>query len=173
MPLQLIELLIPKGVARDRFESGLRSAIEAAASRVVETTLARDLERFYVVVESSTPETVPAALKAADFRVEDAATVRVVGELPAAGSTAPSHLVEWDLPADLKMDQYLKRKAEKTPLYANVPEVKFLRTYVRDDMVKCVCLYEAPDEDAVRRAREAVSAPVDRLSRVAPASDDE
>ncbi|WP_416236598.1 nickel-binding protein [Thermomicrobium sp. 4228-Ro] len=33
-------------------------------------------------------------------------------------------------------------------------------------MAKCVCLYAAPDESAVRRAREVVSAPVDRLTRL-------
>jgi hypothetical protein len=64
------------------------------------------------------------------------------------------------------MEAYLQRKAEKSPLYAQVPEVRFLRTYVREDMAKCVCLYAAPDEEAVRRARQVVSAPVDRLTRV-------
>jgi hypothetical protein len=79
---------------------------------------------------------------------------------------AANYLVEWDLPASLTMEAYLQRKAEKSPLYAQVPEVRFLRTYVREDMAKCVCLYAAPDEEAVRRARQVVSAPVDRLTRV-------
>ena len=41
--------------------------------------------------------------------------------------------------------------------------MSFLRTYVRVDMDKCLCFYDAPDEDAVRRARVAVQTPVDRL----------
>jgi len=64
------------------------------------------------------------------------------------------------------MDAYLARKKEKAPLYANVPEVKFLRTYVREDMLKCLCLYDGPDEAAIRRAREAVSTPISRLGEV-------
>ena len=64
------------------------------------------------------------------------------------------------------MDTYLARKKEKAPLYAQVPEVKFLRTYVREDMLKCLCFYDGPDEGAVRRARDAVSTPISRLGEV-------
>ena len=53
------------------------------------------------------------------------------------------------------------------PKYAEVPEVSFLRTYVREDTVKCLCFYNAPDEDAVVRAREAVTTPIDRLHHLA------
>ncbi|SKX46450.1 alpha-helical coiled-coil protein [Mycobacteroides abscessus subsp. massiliense] len=73
------------------------------------------------------------------------------------------YLVEWDLPADLDMQTYLARKKAKAPKYADVPEVSFLRTYVREDMDKCLCFYDAPDEEAVLRARKAVDTPVDRL----------
>ena len=48
-----------------------------------------------------------------------------------------------------------------------MPEVAFLRTYVREDMVKCLCFYDAPDVEAVVRAREVVSAPVNRLHTLA------
>lgn len=41
--------------------------------------------------------------------------------------------------------------------------MSFLRTYVREDLDKCLCFYDAPDEAAVLRAREAVSTPVDRV----------
>jgi myo-inositol catabolism protein IolC len=64
------------------------------------------------------------------------------------------------------MERYLARKAAKSPQYATVPEVQFLRTYVREDMLKCLCFYDAPDEPAVRRARDAVEAPIDRVSRL-------
>jgi Protein of unknown function (DUF4242) len=92
--------------------------------------------------------------------------VRLVGaeleQLKAVRPTA-GYLVEWDLPAELDMDSYLSRKKANAPKYAQVPEVSFLRTYVRVDMDKCLCFYDAPDEDAVRRARVAVQTPVDRL----------
>ncbi len=61
------------------------------------------------------------------------------------------------------METYLARKKANSPKYANVPEVSFLRTYVREDMDKCLCFYNAPDEDAVVRARDAVSTPIDRI----------
>jgi hypothetical protein len=95
--------------------------------------------------------------------------VRLVGaaldDLKAARPAA-GYLVEWDLPAELDMDTYLARKKANAPRYADVPEVSFLRTYVREDTVKCLCFYDAPDEAAVRRARDAVSTPIDRLHRL-------
>ncbi|WP_258558862.1 DUF4242 domain-containing protein [Kocuria rosea] len=52
------------------------------------------------------------------------------------------------------------------PKYAEVPEVSFLRTYVREDTAKCLCFYNAPDEAAVERARQAVGTPFDRLFKL-------
>ncbi len=71
------------------------------------------------------------------------------------------------------MDSYLARKRKKAPLYAQVPEVALLRTYVREDTEKCLSLYDAPEDAAVvraRRAREVVTTPIDRLHRLADAS---
>ncbi|MGD0678830.1 MAG: DUF4242 domain-containing protein [Polyangiaceae bacterium] len=172
MTLHLVELLVTETEPTERFASGARVAASASGGRVIEATFASELNRLYLIVEGSQPDALTDALRSAAYRVEGVAPVRLVGETPKRNAPSPSHLVEWDLPINMKMDQYLKRKAEKAPLYAAVPEVRFLRTYVREDMVKCVCLYDAPDEDAVRRAREAVGAPVDRLTRVAP-SDEE
>ncbi|MGV2387615.1 MAG UNVERIFIED_CONTAM: DUF4242 domain-containing protein [Microcystis novacekii LVE1205-3] len=66
----------------------------------------------------------------------------------------------------LTMETYLQRKAEKTPLYAQVPEVSFERTYVCEDLSKCLCFYDSPDEAAVKRAREVVGAPIDSLTSI-------
>jgi hypothetical protein len=63
----------------------------------------------------------------------------------------------------MDMDSYLARKKANAPRYADVPEVSFLRTYVREDMAKCLCFYDAADEDIVRRGRAAVDTPIDRL----------
>jgi Protein of unknown function (DUF4242) len=173
-PLHLLELTVqdPRDGA-GAFAVAVRTAIEARGARVVESTFASGFGRLYVIIEAAQADEIVASLGASGYGVEEVVRVRLVGDAPRAGAPAPSHVVEWDLPSTLTMDAYLKRKAEKTPLYAKVPEVQFLRTYVREDMVKCVCLYDAPDEDAVRRAREAVSAPIDRLSRVQAASDEE
>ena len=94
------------------------------------------------------------------------ARVRLVGaELAEVKAVRPTagYLVEWDIPAEIDMDTYLTRKKEKSPKYAEIPEVSFLRTYVREDTDKCLCFYNAPDEDAVVRAREIVSTPITRL----------
>ncbi len=95
--------------------------------------------------------------------------VRLVGadldELKRARPSA-GYLVEWDIPDAIDMDTYLARKKANAPKYADVPEVSFLRTYVREDTDKCLCFYDAPDEAAVRHAREVVSTPVDRLHRL-------
>lgn len=96
--------------------------------------------------------------------------MRLVGadlEQIKAARPEAGYLVEWDIPAHIDMDTYLTRKAEKTPLYDQVPEVSFLRTYVREDMAKCLCFYDAPDADAVVHARDVVSTPVDRLHALA------
>ena len=34
---------------------------------------------------------------------------------------------------------------------------------MREDTAKCLCFYDAPDEGAVVRAREAVETPIDRI----------
>jgi hypothetical protein len=112
-------------------------------------------------------ERLRAGLAAAGVEVDDVAAVRLVGadldEVKAATGEGPRYLVEWDLPSELTMDTYLARKREKSPLYAEIPEVAFRRTYVREDLDKCLCFYDAPCADDVYRARDVVSAPVDRF----------
>ncbi|EGL84037.1 hypothetical protein CathTA2_0406 [Caldalkalibacillus thermarum TA2.A1] len=47
-----------------------------------------------------------------------------------------------------------------------VPQASFLRTYVCEDMTKCLCFYDAEDEQAVLKAREVVEAPVDSITEL-------
>ncbi|MBX6754034.1 MAG: DUF4242 domain-containing protein [Thermorudis peleae] len=145
------------------------AATRSAGGEVIEFQVGQDLAVLYAVLEHEDGTALRSALEQAGIAPQDFAQVRLVGqsldEVKAQRGVA-NYLVEWDLPAGLTMETYLQRKAEKSPLYAQVPEVRFLRTYVREDMAKCVCLYAAPDEAAVRRAREVVSAPVDRLTRL-------
>lgn len=145
------------------------TALQQTGGEFIEAQVADDLQRVYVVAEHDVRAELLDALNRADLAVTDVAEVRLVGatldEVKATRGAA-AYLVEWDLPSGLTMDAYLARKQAKAPLYANVPEVRFLRTYVREDMAKCLCFYNAPDEAAVRRAREAVGAPVDRLAQL-------
>lgn len=171
MPLFLAEYRVQ---ASDRAQleplfAAIDRAVRQVGGEVIEYQVGQDLAILYAVLEHSDGETLQKSLEHTGVGPQDFAQVRLVGqsleEVKAQRGDA-NYLVEWDLPAGLTMEAYLQRKAEKSPLYAQVPEVRFLRTYVREDMAKCVCLYAAPDEAAVRRARQAVSAPVDRLTRL-------
>lgn len=176
MSLLLIEiptLAVERGEV-DHLVERLTPAVASADAAVVESRVTADLKRLFVVVEAastSASEPLRAALTATDIEVEDIAPVRLVGaeldEVKAAAEDGPRYLVEWDLPADLTMETYLARKKAKSPLYAEVPEVAFRRTYVREDLDKCLCFYDATCVEDVERAREVVAAPIDRLHELA------
>lgn len=173
MPLILIEFA-PTAADRSGIQKVLDTigrAVGGAGGAVVEVHVSGALDRVYVVADHPDLEALGRAL--ADSRLSlppvDVAEVRLVGatlEDVRKRSNGAGYLVEWELPNDLTMDRYLERKRANSVHYAKVPEVRFLRTYVREDMEKCLCLYDAPDEDCVRRAREAVNAPVTRLTRI-------
>ena len=164
MALYLIEFPDTPDDVAGLFERATARAVSAGAE-VIERQHAAGLRRAYVVVETADPERLRAALR--DLGAHDLSEVRLVGaslEQAKRANGDANFIVEWDLPEGLTMDRYLARKKEKAPLYATVPEVSFRRTYVREDMDKCLCLYDAPDADCVRRARAAVDTPIDRLS---------
>lgn len=154
----------------DQLIKELDAATVTAGGELIETQVTAGGERLFAVTEFSgcaAPDLDASALKVDQLIGPD--QVRLVGaELDQIKAARPEagYLVEWDIPAGIDMDTYLDRKKTKAPLYANVPEVSFLRTYVREDMDKCLCFYDAPDEAAVLRAREAVSTPVDRLHKL-------
>lgn len=140
-----------------------------AGGDVIEAQISAAQDKAFVVMEHDDQFTLARAM--VDGGVAPPLTeVRLVGqtidEVKATRGNA-QYLVEWDFPAGLEMDTYLARKKAKSPLYAQVPEVRFLRTWVREDMVKCLCLYEADTEEDVLRARQVVETPVDRLTKLA------
>jgi hypothetical protein len=142
------------------------TALSGAQAQLIEAQVTGDFGRIFAITEAETPASVADALAGIGGEVSRPKPVRLVGaDLESIKAARPEagYLVEWDIPSHIDMDTYLARKKEKSPLYANVPEVAFLRTYVREDMAKCLCFYDAPDTDAVVRAREVVSTPIDRL----------
>jgi hypothetical protein len=150
-------------------------ATQATGGELIEAQVPTALDRAYIVVEHESETALGEALARADVAPRGIAQVRLVGasldDVKAArGASDADYLVEWDFPAGLAMDTYLERKKSKAPLYAQVPDVRFLRTYVCEDMTKCLCFYQAQDEDAVRRARDVVSTPITRLSPLADAA---
>ncbi|MGH3726393.1 MAG: DUF4242 domain-containing protein [Mycobacterium sp.] len=133
---------------------------------LIEAQVTREARRVFVIAEFDGDASRLDTDALGAESVSGPHAVRLVGaDLDQLKSVRPAagYLVEWDLPADLDMETYLARKKSKAPLYADVPEVNFLRTYVREDMDKCLCFYDAPDEEAVLRARKAVDTPVNRL----------
>ncbi|GBF76296.1 hypothetical protein PA598K_04755 [Paenibacillus sp. 598K] len=134
--------------------------------RVVEVQIAADHSKAYLIFEAQTKTEVEAALLAASTPATLVKEVRLLGQA-AEEAVETNYLVEWNLPTDLTMEQYLERKRQNSVHYAEVPEVSFSRTYVCEDMSKCLCFYQAPDEAAVKRAREAVSAPIDAITPIA------
>lgn len=167
MPLFLTEITAPSDV--DSLLSTVRDAVATGRGEVIEVQVTADRQQVFVIVEAEDSARVANALKEVSVNASDLAPVRLVGaNLDDVKATRPEsgYLVEWDIPAGITMDQYLARKKEKSPLYAQVPETTFQRTYVREDMMKCLCFYDAPDEEAVVRAREVVSTPIDRLHKL-------
>jgi hypothetical protein len=167
MSLLLVELDLAT-----ELEATLEIVRNAAAnhdSELIEVQVTADKSHVFIIIEYGNKVELVTELKGTDLVITDVAEVRLVGaDIAEIKALRPkgNYLVEWDLPEGLTMDTYLARKQEKTPLYAEVPEVSFLRTYVREDMVKCLCFYDGESEADVKRARDVVSAPIDRLHRI-------
>jgi hypothetical protein len=178
MSLVLIELEPAANTSVGDVSNILRIVESAFAQRggeFIEAQVTGSRDRIFAIVEGATVDGARSALEESGLEIDDVAAVRLVGadlDVIKASRPASGYLVEWDLPDGLSMDDYLARKKAKSPLYAQVPETTFQRTYVREDMVKCLCFYDAPDEDAVRRARDVVSAPIDRLHHLADVRSD-
>jgi len=141
----------------------------AGSGEVIETQATADGSQLFIVIESEEQGVLDRSLKEAGIALKDFAKVRLVGaELEQIKKLRPKgqYLVEWDFPEGLTMDKYLARKKEKSPLYEGIKDVQFLRTYVREDMVKCLCFYDGDTEDAVIKAREVVDTPVSRIHQI-------
>ena len=170
MPLHLYEITSSEQIDVTQLLKTVDTLVHRAAGELIEAQVTAGGGTVFVIAEFG--GVAPQLLDAPELGVEHISgphLVRLVGAELAdlkAARPAAGYLVEWDLPADLDMESYLARKKANAPKYADVPEVSFLRTYVREDMNKCLCFYDAPDEAAVRRAREAVSTPIDRLHQL-------
>lgn len=167
MSLLLVELNLNSDVQEiiRKFDTFAQSN----AGELIETQVTAEKTHAFLIVEVKDLAAFKAVLAESDFSIRDVAKVKLVGadvEDIKASKPAGNYLVEWDLPEGLTMEKYLARKKEKAPLYDQVPEVQFLRTYVREDMVKCLCFYDGETAEDVARAREVVSAPIDRLHKL-------
>lgn len=147
----------------------LKNALEKQGTPLIEVQLAKDFTSAFIIVETENEQTTAQTIEENNFIVTLTKEVRLIGEeleKVKQQNEVVNYLVEWNLPEDLTMDQYLNRKKQNSVHYAEVPEVDFARTYVFEDMTKCLCFYDAPDVDAVKRAREAVKAPIDAITEL-------
>lgn len=169
-------LYLVEGEWHDERLDQVKAALDRIAARaadqqgdLIEAKLAKETHRLIVILEAPSEAAALSAFAAGNWSADLVKAVRLVGQdfsaLQARKGKA-NYLVEWDLPRDLTMDHYLQRKAEKSPLYAQVPEVQFERTYVCEDLSKCLCFYDSPDAATVEQARAVVGAPIDRLSEI-------
>lgn len=149
--------------------SSIQGDVSKQNNNLIEVQVSKDFSRVFFIFEAENSDKLQEALVQTGVNVELVKEVRLVGkELDEVKKQADNvnYLVEWNLPESLTMDKYLERKKKNSVHYAEVPEVSFSRTYVCEDMTKCLCFYDAPDEPAVRRAREAVQTPVDSITEI-------
>jgi len=173
MSLFLIESIL-NGVVKEKGEfeqkvTQIRQDLEKRNGSLIEVQVAKDLSRAFFIIESEERGAVNEILRELGIPVTLIKSVRLVGqELEEVKKQAEkvNYLVEWNLPENLTMDAYLERKAQNSVHYDEVPEVHFSRTYVCEDMTKCLCFYDSPDESTVKKAREVVKAPIDSITEL-------
>lgn len=147
----------------------LQEVVQNRGGNLIEVQVAKDFSRAFFIFENEDEESLVETLTQNGVQPDLVKDVRLVGkDLEEVKNQANkvNYLVQWNLPEDLSMDDYLARKKKNSVHYAEVPEVSFERTYVCEDMSKCLCFYDAPDEEAVQRARDAVKTPVDSIMEI-------
>lgn len=170
MSLFLVESKISAVSNKEQFEALVENVHGTEGTGVIEVQVAKDFSRAYFIIEADTDVAAKSALEAQNVTIELVKEVRLIGkelEEVKANKEHVNYLVEWEIPAEITMDKYLERKKKNSVKYEEVPDVKFSRTYVCEDMTKCLCFYDAPDEAAVKRAREAVQTPITSLTELA------
>ncbi|REI22328.1 DUF4242 domain-containing protein [Staphylococcus felis] len=151
------------------FEDKVETLAQTEQHELIEVQVTEDFTHGYFIVEADSEENAKALLEDNGIKVSLVKEVRLVGKSldeVKQGDVNIDYLVTWNIPEGITMDQYLARKKKNSVHYEEVPEVQFQRTYVCEDMTKCVCLYNAPNENAVRRAREAVDTPIDDIEKI-------
>lgn len=153
----------------DQKANELQKQLSEKEATLIELQVSKDFSRSFFIIEAGSEEIATSTVKEAGIAIELVKDVRLVGdelEQVKQKNSVVNYLVEWNIPEDLTMDQYLARKKKNSVHYEEVPEVSFARTYVCEDMSKCLCFYDAPDEAAVKRAREAVKTPIDSITEI-------
>ncbi|WP_042351871.1 DUF4242 domain-containing protein [Bacillus massiliigorillae] len=175
MGLYLVESVLNSNVkdqaSFEKKADALQADLSQKQATLIEIQVSKDFSRAFFIVESDERNTINESFRSLEVPISLIKSVRLVGqELEDVKQKADvvNYLVEWNLPENLTMDAYLDRKKTNSVHYAEVPEVSFSRTYVCEDMTKCLCFYDAPNESTVKKAREAVKAPIDTITEILP-----
>lgn len=153
----------------DQKAASLQAQLKEKNAALIELQVSKDFSRSFFIVEGEDRNTVTATLREVGIPVQLVKEVRLVGkdlDEVKQNKEIVNYLVEWNIPENITMEQYLDRKKKNSVHYQEVPEVTFSRTYVCEDMTKCLCFYDAPDVQAVKRAREAVQTPIDSITEI-------
>lgn len=170
MSLFLIETTVQNGGRnKEAIEAKLdqiERKLKEQSSFLVEVQIAKDFSHIFFIVETKDAPSTANVIGSEELDVKLVKQVRLIGESleeVKAKKDRVNYLVEWNLPEHLTMEQYLERKKKNSVYYKEVPEVTFARTYVCEDMTKCLCFYDAPNQELVEKARKAVKAPIDAI----------
>jgi hypothetical protein len=78
----------------------------------------------------------------------------------------PRYIIERSIPR-LSRDQLFEVGRRSVAVLADMPDVRWIRSYVSDVDGKIYCEYDAPSAEAIRKHARRAGFPVDRISEVA------
>lgn len=157
-----------KDVIENKIQN-IETSLQEKEASLIEVQIAKDYSHIFFIVETNDDAVAANVIENEQLEVSLRKEVRLIGESldeVKQKKDKVNYLVEWNLPEHLTMDQYLERKKTNSVYYEEVPEVSFARTYVCEDMTKCLCFYDAPNQELVEKAREAVKAPIDAITEL-------
>src|SRR5690625_1905455 len=147
----------------------IEASLQENGLSLIEAQVAKDYSYAFFIVETDNESQLAPIIEKENVHVALTKQVRLIGEDidgVKRQKDKVNYVVEWNLPEHLTMEQYLARKEKNSVHYQEVPEVSFARTYVCEDMTKCLCFYDEPDQSSVEKAREAVQAPIDAITEL-------
>lgn len=174
MSLYLVESILNGINNKEGFENKvaeLEAVIAEKNVNIIEIQVSKEFTRTFFIFETEERNVIVDSLREVGLAITLIKAVRLVGkdlDEVKKEKEKVNYLVEWNIPENVTMDAYLARKQKNSVHYAEVPEVSFSRTYVCEDMTKCLCFYDAPDESAVKKARKAVDTPIDTITEILP-----
>ena len=142
MNLYLIESSLTGVVANkqelDKKAGELQSSLNEKGAMLIEVQVSKDLSRSFFIIEADNEEVATEELEKTGIAVELVKDVRLVGddlEKVKQQRDVVNYLVEWNLPEDLTMDQYLARKKRKLRAYMR----RFLKYHLQEHMYVKTC----------------------------------